>query len=148
MKKFFKTVEVKKKPTVAYLVLKALKKHGPIPCAELAEIMGKSLQSTNYQLKCLRAEKMAYVSGHVHRQVSGKDAQIWAVGNKPDVKKPKVVHERAPVEAKTPARKRTAKEIQEEHEQEQDASRRARLLSQITVRRDPLVEAFFGSATQ
>lgn len=120
-------------------VLALVEKQGPICTADLAKILGKTPGAVRYQINRLWKSdpKQIYLAGFSETVGQGRDGRMWAAGNEPDATKETVFVKP----------KRTPAEIEEAHEQEQEAARRARLLSLIKVRRDPFVEAFFGSPT-
>lgn len=120
------------KTTIA--VFKALKKYGPIATPDLAEKMGKTPGTVDFYLRGLHAEpRQIYVAEIRDTDGRGRNARLWAVGNEPDVTKPKSKRNVAPTEAEIEAQLAA-----------EDAKMRRAALAENCVRRDPFIAAFFG----
>lgn len=103
-------------------IMEMLKK-GPVTRKSLAEALGMSISTTGVHLRRLRNHAMIYRSGWII-EGNAHTAQ-WSLGFEDDVPPPN--------------------EAKEASEKKGDEKRIKRALSRIKVRRDPLIEAFYGA---
>lgn len=69
-------------------IIETLIVHEELTTADLARLIGKSHDSTHSSLLTLREQGLAYVKAYITTPGPGRESMVWALGDKPDARRP------------------------------------------------------------
>jgi hypothetical protein len=112
-------------------ILAVLRANGPLSIIQIAQKVGRSVDSVDHQVLAMHraTAKRVYIHAYQRALGRGRNPRIWAAGDEEDAD-PRIEDETKPVLS----------------EEEIEAEERRQALAQIRVFRDPFVVALFGEA--
>ncbi|CAB4126996.1 hypothetical protein UFOVP254_18 [uncultured Caudovirales phage] len=69
-------------------ILDTLAVHEELTTADLARLIGKRHDTTHSSLLTLRDHRLAYIKAYVTTPGPGRESMVWALGDKPDARRP------------------------------------------------------------